>query len=52
MNELAQFLNYAIKVFALNRVARTVRDSRPYTKITTRPLFQTQQRGVVRTIRS
>jgi len=47
MNELAQFLNYAIKVFALNRVARTVRDSRPYPKIPTQPLFLTLLLGVV-----
>ena len=47
MNDLAQFLNYAIKVFALNRVARTVRDSRPYPKIPTRPLFLTLLLGVV-----
>ena len=39
MNPLAQFLTDLIKVFALNRVVRTVRDSRPYPKIPTRPLL-------------
>src|SRR5512138_2109265 len=46
MNELAQFLTYLIKVFAFNRVVRTVRDSRPYPKIPTRPLFLTLLLGV------
>ncbi len=47
MNELAQFLTYLIKVFAFNRVVRTVRDSRPYAKIPTRPLFLSLVLGVV-----
>jgi DDE family transposase len=47
MNELAQFLTYLIKVFALNRVVRTVRDSRPYPKIPTRPLLLSLLLGVV-----
>lgn len=47
MNELAQFLTYLIKVFAFNRVVRTVRDSRPYAKIPTRPLFLSLLVGVV-----
>ena len=46
MNELAQFLTYLIKVFTFNRVVRTVRDSRPYPKIPTRPLFLTLLLGV------
>ena len=46
MNELAQFLTYLIKVFAFNRVVRTVRDSRPYPKIPTGPLFLTLLLGV------
>jgi hypothetical protein len=47
MNELAQFLGYVIKVFALNRVVRAVGDSRPYAKIPTRPLFLSLLLGVV-----
>ncbi len=47
MNELAQFLTYVIKVFALNRVVRTLHDSRPYAKIPTRPLFLSLLLGVV-----
>lgn len=47
MNELAQFLNYVVKVFTLNRVARGVRDSRPYGKIPTRPVFLSLLLGVV-----
>jgi hypothetical protein len=47
MNELAQFLTYVIKVFALNRVVRTLRDSRPYAKIPTGPLFLSLLLGVV-----
>src|SRR5512138_2637132 len=46
MNELAQFLSYLLKVFAFNRVVRTVRDSRPYAKIPTRPLFLSLVLGV------
>ncbi len=46
MNELAQFLHYLIKVFAFHRVVRTVRDSRPYAKIPTRPLFLSLLLGV------
>ena len=47
MNKLAQFLNYVVKVFTLNRVARGVRDSRPYGKIPTRPVFLSLLLGVV-----
>jgi DDE family transposase len=47
VNELAQFLNYVVKVFTLNRVARGVRDSRPYGKIPTRPIFLSLLLGVV-----
>src|SRR5208283_4677035 len=46
MNELAQFLNYLIKVFAFNRVVRRVRDSRPHPVIPTRPLFLSLLLGV------
>lgn len=47
MNELAQFLTYVIKVFALGQVVRAVRDSRPYPEIPTRPLLLTLLLGVV-----
>jgi hypothetical protein len=47
MNELAQFLTYLVKVFAFNRVVRTVRDARPYPKIPTRPLLLSLLLGVV-----
>jgi hypothetical protein len=47
MNELAQFLTYVIKVFALNRRVRAVRDSRPYAQIPTRPLLLSLLLGVV-----
>jgi len=47
MNELAQFLTYVIKVFALNRVVRRVRDSRPHPQIPTRPLLLSLVLGVV-----
>ena len=47
MNELAQFLTYLIKVFAFNRVVRSVRDSRPYPVIPTRALFLSLLLGVV-----
>jgi hypothetical protein len=47
MNELAQFLTCAIKVFALGQVVRKVRDSRPYPEIPTRPLLLSLLLGVV-----
>jgi len=47
MNELAQFLTCAIKVFALGQVVRAVRDSRPYPEIPTRPLLLSLLLGVV-----
>lgn len=47
MNELAQFLNYVIKVFALGRVVRAVRSTRPYPQIPTRPLLLSLLLGVV-----
>ena len=47
MNELAQFLTYVIKVFALNRVVHRVRDSRPHPVIPTRPLLLSLLLGVV-----
>ena len=47
MNELAQFLNYLIKVFTFNRVVHRVRDSRPYPVIPTRPLLLSLLLGVV-----
>jgi len=39
MNELAQFLGYVTKVFALGRMARTVRCRRPYPEIPARHCF-------------
>jgi hypothetical protein len=47
MNQLAQFLNYIIKVFAFNQVARAVRTSRPYPEIPTRVFFLSLLLGVV-----
>ena len=47
MNELAQFLQYATKVFALGRLLRGVRDHRPYPQIPTRPLLVSLLLGVV-----
>jgi hypothetical protein len=47
MNELAQFFTYLVKVFAFNRVVRTVRDSRPYPEIPTRALLLSLLLGVV-----
>jgi hypothetical protein len=39
MNKLAQFFACVIKVFALNRVVRGVRDARPQPVIPTRPML-------------
>ncbi len=47
MNELAQFLTYVVKVFALNRLVRAVRTARPDAEIPTRVLFLTLLLGVV-----
>ena len=47
MNELAQFLGYVTKVFALGRIVRSVRCCRPYPEIPTRPLLLTLLLGVV-----
>jgi hypothetical protein len=47
MNELAQLLTYVIKVFALNRVVRGVRDARPQPVIPTGPLLLSLLLGVV-----
>jgi hypothetical protein len=47
MNELAQFLTYVIKVFALSRVLRGVRNARPQPVIPTRPLLLSLLLGVV-----
>jgi hypothetical protein len=47
MNQLAQFLTYVLKVFALNRVVRGVRTARPYGQIPTRSLFLSLLLGVV-----
>ncbi len=47
MNQLAQFLTYVIKVFALNRVVRGVRDARPQPVIPTGPLLLSLLLGVV-----
>jgi len=47
MNELAQFLGYVTKVFALGRIVRAVRSRRPYPEIPTRPLLLSLLLGVV-----
>lgn len=47
MNELARFLDYVTKVFALGRIVRGVRCHRPYPEIPTRPLFLSLLLGVV-----
>ena len=47
MNELAQFLGYVTKVFALGRIVRGVRSHRPYPEIPTRPLLLSLLLGVV-----
>ncbi len=47
MNELAQFLGYVTKVFALGRIVRGVRSRRPYAEIPTRPLLLSLLLGVV-----
>jgi hypothetical protein len=47
LNELAQFLTYVIKVFALNRLVRAVRTTRPYPEIPTRVLLLSLLLGVV-----
>ena len=47
MNELAQFLGYVTKVFALGRIVRGVRCRRPYPKIPTRPLLLSLLLGVI-----
>ena len=47
MNELAQFLGYVTKVFALGRIVRGVRSRRPCPEIPTRPLLLSLLLGVV-----
>jgi hypothetical protein len=47
MNELAQFLAYVTKVFALNGQVRSVRDCRPHPPIPTRPLLLSLLLGAV-----
>jgi len=47
MNELARFLDYVTKVFALGRIVRGVRCHRPYPQIPTRPLFLSLLLGVI-----
>jgi hypothetical protein len=47
MNQLALFLDYVTKVFALGQIARGVRCRRPYPKIPTRPVFLSLLMGVV-----
>jgi hypothetical protein len=47
MNELAQFLGYATKVFGFGRLVRSVRCRRPYPLIPTRCLFLSLVLGVV-----
>jgi len=47
VNQLAQFLHYATKVFALGRLLRGVRDHRSYPQIPTRPVLVSLLLGVV-----
>lgn len=47
MNQLAQFLHYARKVFGLPRLLRGVRDGRDYPQIPTLPVLITLLLGVV-----
>ena len=47
MNQLVQFLGYVTKVFALGRLARSVRCQRPYPRIPTRCLFLSLLLGVI-----
>jgi len=47
MNQLALFLDYVAKVFALGRIVRGVRCHRPYPEIPTRALFLSLLLGVV-----
>ena len=47
MNQLALFLAYAVKVFALNRLVRATRDSRPHPEIPTRAFCLSLLLGVV-----
>ena len=47
MNQLAQFLAYANKVFHLGRLLRGVSDRRPYPVIPTRPILVSLLLGVV-----
>ena len=47
MNELARFLDYVTKVFALGRIVRGVRCHRPYPQIPPRPLFLSLLLGVI-----
>ncbi len=47
MNQLAQFLDYVTKVFALPRLVRAIGDSRPYPQIPTRCLVLSMLFGVV-----
>jgi hypothetical protein len=47
LNELAQFLAYATKVFHLGALLRSVCDQRPYPEIPTRPILLSLLLGVV-----
>jgi hypothetical protein len=47
LNELAQFLGYAVKVFHLGRLLRGVRDKRPYPQIPTQPVLLSLLLGAV-----
>ncbi len=47
MNQLAQFLAYAVKVYSLTRLLREVRDRRPYSVIPTRALLMSLFLGSV-----
>ena len=47
MNELAQFLTYVAKVFALAAMLRQIRDKRPQPQIPTRPVLLSLLLGVI-----
>ena len=47
MNRLAQFLQYARKVFALQTLLRGVRSERPFARIATTPVLVSLVLGVV-----
>ncbi len=47
MNQLAQFLAYCAKVFALPKIVRTIQDSRPYPVIPTQCVFLSLLLGAI-----